>query len=149
MQSFSDCRSNSSKEPQWTNDCGSFLPCFLLLHEPLALIAHIGIFIFIRIATTPHHTDCFFGYRDKRHSNRVECGVIRVGQPHRTHIITSVYLVCSSGPDGLWRARTGCRSGGRLAHRHGIAIASAAARTMIIAAGGSPCNLRSPTRKQL
>ena len=31
MQSFSDCRSWWSKEPQWTNNCGSFLPCFLLV----------------------------------------------------------------------------------------------------------------------
>jgi hypothetical protein len=31
MHSFSDCISGWSKEPQWENDCGSFLPCFLLV----------------------------------------------------------------------------------------------------------------------
>ena len=31
MHSFSDCRSRWSKEPQWQNNCGSFLPCFLLV----------------------------------------------------------------------------------------------------------------------
>ena len=31
MPSFTDCRSGWSKEPQWENDCGSFLPCFLLV----------------------------------------------------------------------------------------------------------------------
>jgi hypothetical protein len=31
LQSFSDCRSGWSKEPQWENDYGSFLPCFLLV----------------------------------------------------------------------------------------------------------------------
>ena len=30
LQSFSDCRSGWSKEPQWENDCGSFLQCLLL-----------------------------------------------------------------------------------------------------------------------
>ena len=35
MQSFSDCKWGWSKELQWTNNCGSFLPCFLLveIHE--------------------------------------------------------------------------------------------------------------------
>jgi hypothetical protein len=31
MQSFSGCKSRWSKEPQWENDCGSFLHCFLLV----------------------------------------------------------------------------------------------------------------------
>ena len=31
LQSFSDCRPGWSKEPQWENECGSFLPCFLLV----------------------------------------------------------------------------------------------------------------------
>jgi hypothetical protein len=31
MQLFSDCRLWWSKEPQWTNDCGSSLPCFILV----------------------------------------------------------------------------------------------------------------------
>jgi hypothetical protein len=31
LQSFSDCRSGWSKEPQWKIDYGSFLPCFLLV----------------------------------------------------------------------------------------------------------------------
>ena len=31
MHSFRDCRSGWSKEPQWKNDYGSFLPCFLLV----------------------------------------------------------------------------------------------------------------------
>ena len=31
LQLFSDCRSGWSKEPQWENNCGSFLPCFLLV----------------------------------------------------------------------------------------------------------------------
>ena len=31
MHSFSDCRSGWSKEPQWKNNCGYFLPCFLLM----------------------------------------------------------------------------------------------------------------------
>jgi hypothetical protein len=39
MQSFSDCRSGWSKEPQWENDCGSFLPCFLLV--PIGLECEI------------------------------------------------------------------------------------------------------------
>ena len=30
MQSFSDCISWWSKKPQWGNNCGYFLPCFLL-----------------------------------------------------------------------------------------------------------------------
>jgi len=30
LSSFNVYRSRWSKEPQWTNDCGSFLPCFLL-----------------------------------------------------------------------------------------------------------------------
>ena len=29
---FNDCRSGWSKEPQWENECGSFLPCFLLVY---------------------------------------------------------------------------------------------------------------------
>jgi hypothetical protein len=35
LQSFSDCRSGWSKEPQWENDYGSFLPCLLLVMETL------------------------------------------------------------------------------------------------------------------
>jgi hypothetical protein len=35
LQSFSDCRLRWSKEPQWENDCGSFLPCFLLVFVSL------------------------------------------------------------------------------------------------------------------
>jgi hypothetical protein len=35
LQSFSDCRSGWSKEPQWKNDCGSFSQCFLLVQVPL------------------------------------------------------------------------------------------------------------------
>ena len=31
MQSFSDCRSRQSKKPQWQNNYGSFLQCFLLV----------------------------------------------------------------------------------------------------------------------
>ena len=31
LQSFSDCISGWSNKPQWTNNCGSFLPCFLLV----------------------------------------------------------------------------------------------------------------------
>jgi hypothetical protein len=31
MQSFIDCKSGWSKEPQWENNCVSFLPCFLLV----------------------------------------------------------------------------------------------------------------------
>jgi hypothetical protein len=31
LQPYSDYRSWWSKEPQWENDCGSFLPCFLLV----------------------------------------------------------------------------------------------------------------------
>jgi hypothetical protein len=31
LQSFSDCRSRWSKEPQWKNNCSSFLQCFLLV----------------------------------------------------------------------------------------------------------------------
>ena len=33
LQLFSDCRAGWSKEPQWENDCVSFLPCFLLVLE--------------------------------------------------------------------------------------------------------------------
>ena len=29
--SFSDYNSSWSKEPQWENDCGSYLPCFVLV----------------------------------------------------------------------------------------------------------------------
>ena len=32
MQSFSDCRSRWSKEPQWEKDCGYFPQCFLLVY---------------------------------------------------------------------------------------------------------------------
>jgi hypothetical protein len=32
MQSFSDCRSGWLKELEWENNCGSFLPCFLLVN---------------------------------------------------------------------------------------------------------------------
>jgi hypothetical protein len=35
MHSFSDCGSGWSKEPQWKNDYGSFLPCFLLVKETI------------------------------------------------------------------------------------------------------------------
>ena len=31
MQLFSDYRAWWSNEPEWENDCGSFLPCFLLV----------------------------------------------------------------------------------------------------------------------
>ena len=31
MKSFSDCKSGWSKEPQWENNCSSFLPYFLLV----------------------------------------------------------------------------------------------------------------------
>jgi hypothetical protein len=31
MQSFNDCRSGWSKEPQWENNCGSISQCFLLV----------------------------------------------------------------------------------------------------------------------
>ena len=31
LQLFNECRSGWSKESQWTNDYGSFLPCFLLV----------------------------------------------------------------------------------------------------------------------
>jgi hypothetical protein len=31
MQLFNDYRSGCLKEPHWKNDCGSFLPCFLLV----------------------------------------------------------------------------------------------------------------------
>jgi hypothetical protein len=34
MQSFSDCILGWSKELQWENKCGSFLPCFLLVTWP-------------------------------------------------------------------------------------------------------------------
>jgi hypothetical protein len=34
LQLFSDCRSRLSKELQWENDCGSFLPCFPLMIFP-------------------------------------------------------------------------------------------------------------------
>ena len=37
MQLFSDCRAWWSKEPQWENDYGSFLPCFLLVLASLKL----------------------------------------------------------------------------------------------------------------
>ena len=31
LQLFSDYKAWWSKEPQWENDCGSFLPCFLVV----------------------------------------------------------------------------------------------------------------------
>jgi hypothetical protein len=33
MHLFNDCRLGWSKEPQWENDCGSFLACFLLVYS--------------------------------------------------------------------------------------------------------------------
>jgi hypothetical protein len=51
-RSFSDCRSRWSKEPQWENDYGSFLPCFLLVRGP-ALINHI---VCATADSSPHDT---------------------------------------------------------------------------------------------
>ena len=38
MQSFNDCKSWWSKEPQWENNCGSFLPCFLLVQALILVV---------------------------------------------------------------------------------------------------------------
>ena len=43
MHSFSVCRSGWSNEPQWENDCGSFLPCFLLLLVVGSQLKEVGI----------------------------------------------------------------------------------------------------------
>ena len=45
MSSFNECISGWSKEPQWTHDYGSFLPCFLLV-----------------VTSTYWHTDIFGPY---------------------------------------------------------------------------------------
>ena len=39
VQLFNDCRAWWSKEPQWKNDCSSFLPCFLLMHTQIVVLS--------------------------------------------------------------------------------------------------------------
>jgi hypothetical protein len=35
---LSDYKSGWSKEPQWKNDCGSFLQCFVLVHTQVYML---------------------------------------------------------------------------------------------------------------
>ena len=44
MDLFSDCKWGWSKEPQWENDCGSFLPCLLLVFMLLKLSFNMYVF---------------------------------------------------------------------------------------------------------
>lgn len=60
MLSFSDCTSRWSKELQWTNDYGTCLPCFLLVHGRVYKTKECPVPPFVRLNLQEYsHFNCW------------------------------------------------------------------------------------------